>query len=130
MGSDALRYALRGSAATLTPKGGTRMGEREWVAAFAGVIRELFPGCPAGEETAIAEQAFQKLNGRTGHATTAEQLDPEAVRRAVVTHIRHRHTDYDRLLLCEFGDRELARAEVQDRLEEVIREWQTPPAKP
>ncbi len=97
---------------------------------FARAIREQFPGCPPGEDTAIAEQAFRKQNGHVEGTPAPGELDAKAVRRAVITYVRHRHTEYDRLLLCEFGDRELARAEVQDRVEEVIREWQKPPRSP
>ena len=38
--------------------------DRQYVAQFAGRVRELFPGCPPGHEIAIAEHAYLKYSGR------------------------------------------------------------------
>jgi len=57
-----------------------------------------------------------------GRSAAAKQLDNDAVRLAVIAHIRHGHTDYD-LLLNRLGDRMLARAEVRDQVEGMLRRW-------
>ena len=96
--------------------------DQQFVAAFGRAIREQFPGCPAGEARKIAEHACQKYSGRVGRSAAAKQLDNDAVRLAVIAHIRHGHTDYD-LLLNRLGDRMLARAEVRDHVEGMLQRW-------
>src|SRR5436305_1460116 len=62
-------------------------------------------------------------------AETALRLDCadlahlEYLPRGDSAHVRHAHTDYDRLL-NRFGDRGLARAEVRDDVEAVLEQWQ------
>lgn len=70
----------------------------EYLGRFAERLRELFPGCPDGEETIIAEHACLKHSGRVGRSQAAKTLDEQAVRLAVIARIRHAHTDYDLLL--------------------------------
>lgn len=72
--------------------------DKEYVARFAGRVRELYPSCPAGQEVVIAEHACLKYSGRVGRSAAAKELDAEAVRLAVTAHIRHAETDYDKLL--------------------------------
>ena len=56
-------------------------------------------------------------------------VDPDALRQAVrlavVAHVRHVHTSYDRLL-GQTGDRQLAREEVRERVDTVLSDWQQP----
>jgi len=99
--------------------------DREFIGEFARAIRTLYPGCPAGEETQIAEHACRKHSGRVGRTAAAKEFDPEAIRLAVVAHIRHTHTNYDELL-CRLGDRESARWEVRDQVAAVLSQWQEP----
>jgi hypothetical protein len=73
--------------------------DHEYVEQFARRVRELYPACPPGRETAIAEHACLKYSGRVGRSAAAKELDEEAVRLAVAAHVRHRETDYDALLL-------------------------------
>jgi hypothetical protein len=87
-------------------------------------VRELFPGCPAGRETSIAEHACLKYSGRVGRSASAKSLDEEAVRLAVIAHIRHRETDYDRLLARGY-ERHEARAAVERAVSSVINGWLT-----
>jgi hypothetical protein len=72
--------------------------DRQYVREFAVRVREIFPGCPAGRETAIAEHACLKYSGRIGRSASAKSLDEDVVRLAVIAHIRHRETDYDSML--------------------------------
>jgi hypothetical protein len=97
--------------------------DRQYVEQFAQRVRELFPACPAGRETAIARHACQKYSGRVGRSASAKSLDGEAVLLAVIAHIRHRETDYDRLLARGYGRRE-ARLEVESAVGKVLRSWE------
>jgi hypothetical protein len=79
--------------------------------------------CPAGEEIEIARHACRKYSGRIGRTAAAKEFDPEAIRLAVVAHVRHVHTHYDELL-GEFGDRQEARARVHHQVSAVLDNWQ------
>ncbi|HEV2667795.1 MAG TPA: DUF2293 domain-containing protein [Blastocatellia bacterium] len=97
--------------------------DRKYVERFAQRVREIFPACPRGRETAIAEHACRKYSGRVGRSASAKSLDEEAVRLAVIAHIRHRETDYDRLLARGYDRRE-ARVEVEEAVDRVLRNWE------
>lgn len=55
----------------------------------------------------------------------AKQFDATAVRLAVIAHIRHKYTRYDRLLI-RYEDRGLARQEVQPKIEEILDKRENP----
>jgi len=93
---------------------------------FAKRVRELFPRCPPGIERAIAQHACLKYSGRVGRSATANALDADAVRLAVVAHVRHVETRYDELLGAGH-ERHDARRQVQERVNEVLGEWSTEP---
>jgi hypothetical protein len=97
--------------------------DRAYVAEFARAVRVHFPGCPVGEEDAIAEHACRKHSGRVGRSAAAKEFDPEAIRLAVVAHIRHEHTDYDALLSRD-EDRESARDAVRQVVQALLAQWQ------
>jgi hypothetical protein len=59
-----------------------------------------------------------------GRSASAKSLDEKAVRLAVIAHIRHLETDYDRLLAQGYDRRE-ARMEVEGDVGEVLRSWET-----
>ena len=96
--------------------------DSEYVERFAQRVREFFPGCPEGRETMIAEHACLKYSGRIGRTAFAKKLDGEAVRLAVIAHIRHAETEYDQLLVtgCERGD---ARTAVKRDVNRVLADW-------
>jgi hypothetical protein len=96
--------------------------DRQYILEFAIRVRELFPGCPAGREIEIAEHACLKYSGRIGRSASAKSLDEEAVRLAVIAHIRHRETDYDRLLSRGY-ERHEARTAVEKAVSSVINRW-------
>ena len=56
-------------------------------------------------------------------STGAKALDAEAVRLAVIAHIRHVETNYDALLsrMCERSE---ARMLVRDAVSEILDKWQ------
>jgi hypothetical protein len=97
--------------------------DRDFIGEFARAIRVQYPGCPAGEETRIAEHACRKHSGRVGRSAAAKEFEPDAIRLAVIGHIRHTHTNYDELL-CRFGDRKSARWEVRDRVAAILLHWE------
>lgn len=96
--------------------------DAEYVQQFAARVRELFPHCPDATETRIAEHACRKYSGRVGRSAAAKNLDEQAVRLAVVAHIRHTHTPYDRLL-SQSWDRRDARQQVEHVIAKVVAEW-------
>ena len=97
--------------------------DREYVEQFALRVRELFPRCPTGREVAIAEHACLKYSGRIGRTASAKDLDEQAVRLAVVAHIRHTETRYDGLMARGY-DRWDARAQVQGEVDRILSEWE------
>jgi hypothetical protein len=97
----------------------------EFVAAFASAIREHYPACPTAEATAIAEHACRKYSGRVGRTAAAKELSPEAIRLAVIAHIRHAHTDYDEML-ARYADRHTARERIWGKVSAILDEWQRP----
>ena len=96
-----------------------------YVAQFARRVRELYPGCPEGRENEIAEHACLKYSGRVGRSAAAKDLEPEAIRLAVIAHIRHAETRYDQLLADGY-DRQDARALVAGDINQVLERWELP----
>jgi hypothetical protein len=99
--------------------------DRQYVEQFARRVRELFPGCPAGREVAIAEHACLKYSDRVGRSAAAKSLEESAVRLAVIAHIRHAETDYDALLASGYDRRE-ARSAVEAAVSQVLGRWEIP----
>jgi hypothetical protein len=99
--------------------------DREFVTAFASAIREQYPACPTSEATEIAEHACRKYSGRVGRTAAAKELSPEAIRLAVIAHIRHAHTNYDELL-AQYADRHSARERIWGKVSAILEDWQRP----
>jgi predicted CXXCH cytochrome family protein len=97
--------------------------DSQFVQQFADKTRKLFPRMEAGRELSIAEHACLKYSGRIGRSDMGRRLDEEAVRLAVIAHIRHRETNYDELL-GEGWDRSDARDAVAARIDEVLSSWE------
>ena len=97
--------------------------DREYVERFAQRVRELFANCPAGIEHDVSEHACLRYSGRVGRSSQAKALDEEAVRLAVIAHIRHVLTPYDDLL-AKGRDRREARRLVTDQVRSVLNTWQ------
>jgi hypothetical protein len=97
--------------------------DRQYVERFALRVRELFPNCPSGREDEIAEHACLKYTGRVGRSASAKSLDENAVRLAVIAHIRHAETRYGELLAMGY-ERSEARAEVEAAVRGVLRNWE------
>lgn len=97
--------------------------EREYVAAFVRAVGEQFPGCPMSEAREIAAHACAKYSGRIGRTGAAKDLDPQAVRLAVIAHVRHLHTDYERIIAAT-GDKRESRTRIKDAVSAVLRAWE------
>ena len=98
--------------------------DQKYIGQFAVRVRELFPRCPSGREMTIAQHACLKYSGRVGRSASAKKLDEDAVRLAVVAHIRHAETNYD-TLLAEGYDRQDARMEVRKEVDRTVSQWET-----
>jgi hypothetical protein len=96
--------------------------DANYIAQFANRVRELFPHCPNERESVIAEHACRKYSGRVGRSAAAKDLDENAIRLAVVAHVRHVETGYDELLVSGL-DRHVARRRVQDQVSRVLADW-------
>jgi hypothetical protein len=96
--------------------------DERYVAQFAEFVRALFPVCPLGRERTIAEHACCKYSGRVGRSAAAKELREDAIRVAVVAHIRHVETNYDELLGLGH-DRSEARRLVADQVDRVLQSW-------
>lgn len=97
--------------------------DQRFVENFANRVRELFPYCPAGREQIIAEHACAKYSGRVGRSAAAKDLDENAIRLAVIAHVRHAETGYD-ILLARGESRQEAREQVRDKIADVLARWQ------
>lgn len=101
-----------------------REGEdREYESAVTEKLKALFPGCPPAEAARIAAWTCRKHSGRIGRSAAAKELAPQALRLAVIAHIRHEHTRYDELLM-EAGNRPLARERVREEIGKVLARWE------
>ncbi len=99
--------------------------DHQYVQRFAIRVRELFPRCPSGREVAIAEHACLKYSGRVGRSAAAKSLDENAVRIAIIAHIRHAETQYDELLMRGY-ERWNARAQVEEVVRRIFTKWEAP----
>ena len=95
----------------------------EYLAAVTVKLKDLFPGCPPKEVARIATWTCQKHSGRVGRSAAAKEFDPQALRLAVIAHIRHEHTRYDELLM-QYGDRQQAREMVRGEIEKLLGRWE------
>ena len=97
--------------------------DRTYVERFAARIRELYPDCPPGRETVIAEHACLKYSGRVGRTASAKGLETRAVGLAVAAHVRHCETRYDELL-GQGRERFEARDIVAPAVQRVLEAWE------
>jgi len=96
--------------------------DQRYIEQFASAIQASYPACPGLEALAIAKHACQKHSGRVGRSAAAKALDVEAVDLAVRAHVRHTHSEYDRLL-GNGVERLEARSTVADKVAMVMERW-------
>ena len=100
-----------------------KVEDREYESTVAETLKTRFPGCPPEEAARIAAWTCRKHSGRVGRSAAAKELDPQALRLAVIAHIRHEHTRYDELLM-QYGDRQQAREMVRSEIEKWLARWE------
>jgi hypothetical protein len=98
--------------------------DREYESTVAETLKTQFPGCPPDEAARIAAWTCRKHSSRVGRSAAAKELDPQALRLAVIAHIRHEHTRYDELLM-QYGDRQQAREMVRSEIEKRLAVWES-----
>jgi len=98
-----------------------------FVADLAAAVRTQFPGCPPQRADRIARHAGTRGSGRIGRTRAGRELDPDAVRLAVIASVRHGDTDYDVLLMSGVA-RAAARDRVRDDVDRVLARWQVGPS--
>jgi len=99
--------------------------DRDFTALMTEAILKLFPGCPSGEARAIAAHTAARGSGRVGRTSAGRALEAEALTAAVIAAIRHKYTDYDRLLM-EGYSRMDARHIIRDAVDHVVQRWRCP----
>ncbi|MBT3191246.1 MAG: DUF2293 domain-containing protein [Verrucomicrobia bacterium] len=100
--------------------------DEKLVAEMSETILEQYPGCPAGEAREIASHTARRGRGRVGRSAAGRELQTEAVRLAVVAHIRHAHTPYDELLMRGV-ERDAARRSIASEIKGVVATWRAGP---
>jgi len=90
---------------------------------LAAAICGQFPGCPTERAQRIAQHAATRSSGRIGRTSAGRNLDPDAVRLAVIAAVRHRDTRYEELLMQGVA-RTQARELIRDDVDQVLRGWQ------
>ncbi|KXX74642.1 hypothetical protein MMYC01_208143 [Madurella mycetomatis] len=111
---DQHRATARQRAAAVRKRDAAKEGD------FEDTVTKLFPDIPREEIPRIVKHALKKHSGRVGRTGTVGL--EERVTLAVWAHIRHVHTDYERLLKQGIGRLE-AREQVWDRVNEMARRW-------
>ena len=99
--------------------------DRSYVAEFTVRLQAHYPGCPVAAADEIARHACARYSGRVGRSARPREFDPGAIALAVRAFLRHRHTDYDRLMSAGV-DRAEARIIVATRIDEVESQWRNP----
>ena len=97
--------------------------DHSYVRRFAEAIIKLYPKCPPKTVSSIAEHACTKYSGRVGRSAAAKALDEQSIRLAVIAHIRHVETQYDKLLMSGY-DRVDARFNVEEEVQSILIKWQ------
>jgi len=105
-----------------------KLQDASLAARMAQRILELYPGCPPQEARAIAEHTAARGSGRVGRTEAGRALEENALRLAVMAAVRHRHTNYDKLLMNGV-ERTDARASVRSRIDAVLDDWTTESAR-
>lgn len=85
-------------------------------------LKEMFPGCPEKDAAAIAQHTSKRGSGRVGRSEAGRNLDEDALTLAAVAYVRHRHSNYDELLM-QGMEREFARGAVRDKIDAVLEKW-------
>ncbi|KAM3509520.1 hypothetical protein MY11210_006291 [Beauveria gryllotalpidicola] len=88
---------------------------------FETALRLQFPEMPAVDVEQVLQRTLKKRSGRVGR--TSKLGTEDKVRLAVTAHVRHMHTDYDKLVRGETS-REEARKLVYGPVRSVLARWE------
>ncbi|KAF2448520.1 hypothetical protein P171DRAFT_214195 [Karstenula rhodostoma CBS 690.94] len=86
----------------------------------AAELDSQFSKIPEHDRELVLKHGFKKHSGRVGR-TTLIPLSRKVLY-AVIAHIRHRHTNYDKLLDGGMS-RDAARTAIQKKLQDTLRQW-------
>jgi hypothetical protein len=86
----------------------------------AAALEKEFPNIPDDEKEIVLKHGFRKYSGRVGR--TGQLPMSKKAMLAVIAHIRHKHTNYDKLM-DDGMKREEARKEIAKKTQEVLRGW-------
>lgn len=103
-----------------TRRAATEKRDATLVRQAAAELEKQFPKIPEAEEEAILKHGFRKYSGRVGR--TSQMPMSKKVVFAVIAHIRHKHTEYDRLMDGGMS-REEARKAVAKKIQDMLRVW-------
>ncbi|QDT12833.1 DUF2293 domain-containing protein [Planctomycetes bacterium K23_9] len=99
--------------------------DKKLVAAMVVEIGNQFPSCPAEAPAArIAQHTAEHGSGRVGRSAAGRDVDPKAIKLAVIAHIRYEHTGYDNMLMQGVA-RDEARRQIQLAVAENLAQWQS-----
>ena len=102
--------------------------DRDLTERMTASILRLFPACPPAEARAIAAHTSVRGSGRVGRTEAGRSLEEEALTAAVIAAIRHKHTNYDRLLMKGVS-RSDARDAVHDQIDRLLDRWRGFPSE-
>ena len=85
-------------------------------------ILGLYPKCPPAEARQVAAHTAKRGSGRVGRTAAGRNLEESPLTAAVKAAVRHRHTNYDELLLNGV-DRADARERVAGQIAEIFNQW-------
>ncbi|KAK3634861.1 hypothetical protein LTR56_014986 [Elasticomyces elasticus] len=91
---------------------------REW---NRGAVKDLFPRIPAKSLDRVLDLCIAKPF--TYNLSQAKIWNARRLNSVVVAHVRHAHTNYDKLLREEHVERFEARRRTGEQLWKVLREW-------
>lgn len=83
-------------------------------------LDKQFPKIPEQDRELVLKHGFKKYSGRVGRTGLIPL--PRKVLFAVIAHIRHKHTNYDKLLDAGVK-RDDARKRIQKKIQDTLRAW-------
>ncbi|KAI1390598.1 uncharacterized protein F4822DRAFT_426446 [Hypoxylon trugodes] len=98
----------------------TKRRDDKTVSKLKSAILGLFPQLPAEELPLVVKHATTKHSGRVGRTATKSIAEKASL--AVRAHVRHLHTEYDKLLRSGTS-RDDARKQVQKDIDAVLLKW-------
>ena len=100
-----------------------KVADQTLVQEMSRQILAQFPYCPGPDAHRIAAHTAERGSGRVGRSAAGRELDTNAIRLAVVAHVRHEHTPYDELLMSGVA-RATARTRISRQISTKLAEWE------